>query len=86
MLFINNYNQQIHGVYFARSLPQGAVAALRRNDMVSAAGAALDGALAKISLDGALAKISGTQQTKEAVAWPGEVAYYDSGDDDHVYR
>ena len=58
-------------------MPQGAVAALRRNDVVSAASAALDGALAKIS---------GTQQTKDAIAWPGEVAYYDSGDDDHVYR
>ena len=50
---------------------------MRRNDVVSAASAALDGALAKIS---------GTQLTKKAVAWPGEVAYYDSGDDDHVYR
>ena len=76
-LFNKNYDQKMFGIYLAKRLPQGAVAALRRNDVVSAASAALDGALAKIS---------GTQKTKEAVAWPGEVAFYDSGDDDHVYR
>ena len=57
--------------------------ALRRNDMVSVASNALDSALERFT--GSIQGVEGVAGGLEGEG-PGDYAYYDTGDDDHLYR